>query len=87
MTYNTYTVGHAIFSGETRFKIVVELMKGKQPVEQIAKAIGASHSGTSHQLSELLKNGLVTVEKKGRFQMYQIAQTDTGKAVRKLMNV
>lgn len=74
-------------SGETRFKIVTELLKGKKTVKQISDAVGQTQDGTSHQLSILLMSEVVSRTKDGRNVIYEIADTHTGKAARKIMKI
>ena len=64
-------------SSRTRFKIVSLLMKadGDLCVNEIADAIGMSHSATSHQLSKLEDRGIVKSFRMGKTICYEINRT------------
>jgi len=66
-----------ILSSRTRFKIISILMKSKKDmcVNEIADAIGMSHSATSHQLSKLEDRGIVRSFRTGKMICYEIQRS------------
>ncbi|PIP86663.1 transcriptional regulator [Candidatus Campbellbacteria bacterium CG11_big_fil_rev_8_21_14_0_20_44_21] len=66
-----------ILSSGTRFKIVTLLMKAGRDlcVNEIAEAIGMSHSATSHQLAKLEDKGIVRSFRMGQMICYEIERS------------
>ena len=66
-----------VLSSRTRFQIISLLMKagGNLCVNEIAEAIGMSHSATSHQLSKLEDKGIVHSFRKGQMVCYEIQRS------------
>jgi DNA-binding transcriptional ArsR family regulator len=66
-----------VLSSRTRFQIISLLMQADRDlcVNQIADAIGMSHSATSHQLSKLEDNGIVKSFRKGQMVCYEIQRS------------
>jgi DNA-binding transcriptional ArsR family regulator len=66
-----------ILSSRTRFKIISLLMQAPKElcVNEISKAIGMSHSATSHQLSKLEDRGIVISNRVGQTICYEIKRS------------
>jgi len=66
-----------ILSSKTRFKIISLLMQAPKElcVNEISKAIGMSHSATSHQLSKLEDKGIVHSNRVGQMICYEIERS------------
>jgi DNA-binding transcriptional ArsR family regulator len=65
-----------VLSDPGRLRIIYVLLEvGEMCVGDIAAAVGASESGTSHQLRQLRMAGLVTTRKSGRSVHYRVADT------------
>jgi ArsR family transcriptional regulator, lead/cadmium/zinc/bismuth-responsive transcriptional repressor len=66
-----------ILSSGTRFKIVSLLMQSPKNlcVNEISKAIGMSHSATSHQLSKLENKGILRSFRNGQTVCYEIKRS------------
>lgn len=75
-----------LLSSKTRFKILTLLMYSDQEVcvKEIAEAIGASHSATSHQLARLEDRGIVTSVRDGQTVCYYLTSSAN---VKKLRNI
>lgn len=85
--YDTFVVRKAL-SSETRDRIVSHLIeKGPTSVEDIADALGMTHSAISHQLSFLNVRNILACEKQGRNMIYQVAKTPAGKTARAIMRI
>jgi len=61
-------------SDPTRMKILQVLFRAKRElcVNEIAEAVGVSHSATSHQLAKLEDRNMVTCFRRGQTMCYQI---------------
>jgi len=71
-----------LVSGTTRVLILATLMKEKElAVQDIAEALGMTHSAVSHQLGLLSGAGIVGAKKTGRMMNYRIAGTPEAKAL------
>lgn len=73
-----------ILSSRTRFKIISILMNADRDlcVNEIADAIGMSHSATSHQLSKLEDRGIVQSFRTGQTVCYEIQRSSiTGELI------
>ncbi len=57
-------------SDETRFKILIKLMKGKMKSGDIAKELSMSSSAISHQLRVLKSVNLVSSKRNGKSIVY-----------------
>lgn len=65
-----------VLSDPGRLRIIYALLEvGEMCVGEIAAAVGASESGTSHQLRQLRMGGLVSTRKSGRSVHYRVADT------------
>jgi len=58
---------------ENRLKIIYALADGKKPVSRIVEELGISQPLASHHLKELKRSLLVTVERRGPFVYYELA--------------
>ncbi len=56
-----------------RLKIVLLLLNGKKSVNEISNAVGLSQSATSHQLRILKDARILTANKQGTVNYYEIA--------------
>mgnify|MGYP001795687236 CR=1 FL=1 len=68
-----------LLSDPTRVKILEVLMKTRTQdicVKEIAQAVEASHSATSHQLAKLEAKGIVSCKRVGQTSCYSLS-TDT----------
>ena len=65
-----------LLSEPGRLGIIYALLEvGEMCVCDLAAAVGASESGTSHQLRQLRQGGLVRSRKEGRTVYYRVADT------------
>ena len=62
-----------VMGDPTRLKILTALMEGHLCVMHISEAVGMSQSAVSHQLAVLRGANLVKVSRKGKTQIYSIA--------------
>ena len=58
---------------ENRLRIIYALADGKKPVSRIVEELGISQPLASHHLKELKRSLLVTVERRGPFVYYELA--------------
>jgi len=58
---------------ENRLRIILALADGKKPVSRIVEELGISQPLASHHLKELKRSLLVTVERRGPFVYYELA--------------
>lgn len=58
---------------ENRVRIIMYLAQGKKTVSAIAEELGISQPLTSHHLKDLKRALLLTVERKGPFIYYELA--------------
>ncbi len=58
---------------ENRLRILLAVSRGKKAVSRIVEELGISQPLVSHHLKELKRALLVTVERKGPFVYYQVA--------------
>jgi DNA-binding transcriptional ArsR family regulator len=58
---------------ENRLRIIYALAEGKKPVSRIVEELGISQPLASHHLKELKRSLLVTVERRGPFVYYELA--------------
>jgi DNA-binding transcriptional ArsR family regulator len=58
---------------ENRLRIIYLLADGKKPVSRIVEELGISQPLASHHLKELKRSLLVTVERRGPFVYYELA--------------
>jgi ArsR family transcriptional regulator, lead/cadmium/zinc/bismuth-responsive transcriptional repressor len=56
-----------------------------QPVQDIAEALGMTHSAVSHQLGLLLAAKIVSFKKEGRIVRYSLSSTPEAKALVKFL--
>ncbi|MAZ40705.1 hypothetical protein CL654_01120 [bacterium] len=75
-----------LISDPTRVKILSYLIKEDREVcvNEIAHAIGATHSATSHQLAKLEGRGVVECFRRGQMMCYQITNS---KEAHKLLQI
>lgn len=78
-----------LLADSNRYRTVVILMRAKsgQPVSEIAKVLGMSHSSVSHMLAVLHDASIVAYKKKGREVLYMIAKTPHAKRVARFLRV
>ncbi len=73
-------------SSTSRAHILLTLAKkSAQPVQDVADAVGMTHSAVSHQLGLLLRSKIVSFKKEGRIVRYSIAATPEAKALVKFL--
>lgn len=58
---------------ENRLRMILALVEGKKPVSRIVEELGISQPLASHHLKELKRSLLVTVERRGPFVYYDLA--------------
>jgi len=58
---------------ENRLRIIHSLADGEKPVSRIVEELGISQPLASHHLKELKRSLLVTVERRGPFVYYELA--------------
>lgn len=59
-------------ASETKIKIISCLREDEKPVNRIAADINVERSNVSHALSDLLRCGIVFVNKKGKRRYYRL---------------
>ncbi len=65
-----------LLADPVRLRMVYSLLEGGELcVGDLAAVVGASESGTSHQLRQLRLAGLVRTRKEGRLVFYRVADT------------
>lgn len=65
-----------LLADPVRLRMVYSLLEaGELSVGDLAAVVGASESGTSHQLRQLRLAGLVRTRKEGRVVYYRVADT------------
>lgn len=69
---------------ENRLRIIQSLSLGQKAVSQVVEEVGISQPLASHHLKELKRALLVTVERKGPFVYYQLADQRVAALVREL---
>ncbi|MEX1027198.1 MAG: metalloregulator ArsR/SmtB family transcription factor [Candidatus Paceibacterota bacterium] len=76
-----------ILSSKTRFQILTLLLKSKHDpcVNEIADAIGLSHSATSHQLTRLEDKDVVEAYREGQMICYHLKDSPTTKRLRSII--
>lgn len=65
--------------------LLVLATKSLQPVQDIADAVGMTHSAVSHQLGLLSAAKIVTFKKEGRIVRYSVSTTPEAKALIKFV--
>jgi DNA-binding transcriptional ArsR family regulator len=63
-----------VLSNDKRFKIVSELNKQSRNVTELESLIEEDQENTSHHLTILRKNGIVSYEKKGSKNYYRLSK-------------
>lgn len=80
----------AFLSDPTRLKIINLLFEARAKricVNDIAKAVGASPSATSHQLDKIESRGLVSCQRQGNTMCYKIVKGRLSGNIEKLLKV
>lgn len=80
----------AFLADPTRLKIINLLFEAREKricVNDIAKAVGASSSATSHQLEKIESRGLVNCQRQGNTMCYKIVKGRLADNIEKLLKV
>jgi len=78
-----------LLSDPTRLKILGFLFRSREEVcvNEIADAIGMSHSATSHQLAKLEARGVVECFRRGQSMCYQIKDGPVTRKIKKAVMI
>jgi ArsR family transcriptional regulator, lead/cadmium/zinc/bismuth-responsive transcriptional repressor len=76
-----------LLSDPTRLKIVVALLEaeGELCVQEIAEAVGVSHSATSHQLAKLEDRGVVRSWRDGHTMCYELTRSQISQTLSRMI--
>jgi DNA-binding transcriptional ArsR family regulator len=74
-------------SDENRLRILLSVSNGKKSVSAIVEELELSQPLVSHHLKELKRSLLVTVERRGPFIYYEIADTRIMKILEELKTI
>ena len=74
-------------SDENRLRILLSLDHGKKTVSSIVEEVNISQPLVSHHLKELRRSLLVTVERKGLFVYYEMADRRIVSIIRELAHL
>jgi len=76
-----------LLSDPTRLKILTVLINAKKElcVNEVADAVGASHSATSHQLTSLEARGIVSCFREGKTICYEIENTPLVRTIQTIL--
>lgn len=61
-----------VLNDRTRLKILFFLSKQERNVSELQLLVQRSHTATSHHLSKLKKNRMVSAERKGKYMYYSL---------------